>query len=144
MPRIAPVLVTILGFPPDLQCSESCMDAIEQKACRSLSTSFSLPQDHLKRGNSIMIMTINKPKMNQGRDGACPVSASSSELRPSTNEPVYEQPAMTGETPMTRRLLAIVVFALTIAVAPILLKLTVLADSTPSVGTAAPEFTLPS
>jgi len=45
---------------------------------------------------------------------------------------------------MTRRLLAIVVFALTIAVAPILLKLTVLADSTPSVGTAAPEFTLPS
>jgi peroxiredoxin Q/BCP len=44
----------------------------------------------------------------------------------------------------TRTLMTIALLALTVAVAPIVLKSTVLADSTPSVGAAAPEFTLPS
>jgi thioredoxin-dependent peroxiredoxin len=49
---------------------------------------------------------------------------------------------------MTHRLLTltmtIALFALIVAVAPIVMKSTVLAASTPSVGTMAPEFTLPS
>jgi peroxiredoxin Q/BCP len=54
------------------------------------------------------------------------------------------QPGKAGETAMTHRLLTIALLVLTVVGTIMTLKLTVFADSTPSVGTMAPEFTLPS
>jgi thioredoxin-dependent peroxiredoxin len=55
-----------------------------------------------------------------------------------------DEASKAGDFPMTHRLLTIALLVLTVAAAPMILKLTVLADSTPSAGSTAPEFTLPS
>jgi peroxiredoxin Q/BCP len=55
-----------------------------------------------------------------------------------------DEASKSGDFPMTHRILTIALLVLTVAAAPMILKLTVLADSTPSAGSMAPEFTLPS
>jgi peroxiredoxin Q/BCP len=55
-----------------------------------------------------------------------------------------DEASKSGDFPMTHRILTIALLVLTVAAAPMILKLTVLADSTPSAGSMAPEFTLTS